>query len=227
MSSPTGRRRPAAGRGRDARQSIEPPTGPGRDPRSTPRDACRYWRRARRARRSACAPPPSACAQMSRASTAKGRALSERITPTYARATWVFLRLLGLVYVFAFASLAVQIVGLVGQDGILPARLYMDAARSFAASEQLGLDKFRILPTLGWIGPADSFLRGLCLGGVALAGLLAAGIAPLVVLPILWLDYLSLMVVGRDFLSFQWDALLVEMGLLAIALAPFAWRDRW
>jgi len=139
----------------------------------------------------------------------------------------VFFRLLGVVYVCAFASLATQIVGLVGHDGVLPAHLYMEAARSFAASEQLGLDRFRILPTLCWIGTSDLFLRGLCLTGVVLAGLLVAGITPIVILPILWLDYLSLMVVGRDFLSFQWDALLLETGLLAIALAPVVWRDRW
>src|SRR5262249_38994062 len=138
-----------------------------------------------------------------------------------------FLRFLGGVYVFAFWSLATQIVGLVGHDGILPARLYMDAARAWAASEQLGIDRFRILPTLCWIGASDSFLRGLCLGGAALGVLLVAGIAPIVILPILWLDYLSLMVVGRDFLSFQWDALLLETGLLAIALAPLTWRERW
>jgi hypothetical protein len=139
----------------------------------------------------------------------------------------VFLRLLGLVYVCAFASLAAQIVGLAGHAGILPARLYMGAARAWAASQELGLDRFRLLPTLCWISASDSFLRGLCLGGVALGALLVAGIAPIVVLPILWLDYLSLIVVGRDFLSFQWDTLLLETGLLAIALAPLAWRDRW
>jgi len=153
--------------------------------------------------------------------------LLERIAPTYSRAAWLFLRFLGGVYVFAFWSLATQIVGLVGHDGILPARLYMDAARAWAASEQLGIDRFRILPTLCWIGASDSFLRGLCLGGAALGVLLVAGIAPIVILPILWLDYLSLMVVGRDFLSFQWDALLLETGLLAIALAPLTWRERW
>jgi hypothetical protein len=56
--------------------------------------------------------------------------------------------------------------------------------------------------------------------------LLIAGVAPLVMLPLLWLDYLSLVVIGRDFLSYQWDVLLLETGLLAIAIAPIAWRDR-
>ena len=152
--------------------------------------------------------------------------MNERITPTYSAATWLFLRLLGVIYLFAFWSLATQIVGLVGHDGILPARVYMDAARAWTAAEHVGLDRFRVLPTLCWIGTSDAFLRSLCIGGAALAVLLAAGVAPLVILPLLWLDYLSLVVIGRDFLSYQWDVLLLETGLVAIALAPIAWRDR-
>src|SRR5262249_47020060 len=35
-----------------------------------------------------------------------------------------------------------------------------------------------------------------------------------------WLFYLSLSVIGQDFLSFQWDALLLETGFIAILLAP-------
>jgi len=153
--------------------------------------------------------------------------LTQRIAPTYSLATWLFSRALGVVYFLAFASLATQIVGLVGHDGILPARLYMDGARAWASAEHAGLDRFRLLPTLCWISSSDAFLKALCLGGAALAVLLTAGVAPLVMLPLLWLDYLSLMVVGRDFLSYQWDALLVETGLAAILLAPLAWRDRF
>jgi hypothetical protein len=33
-------------------------------------------------------------------------------------------------------------------------------------------------------------------------------------------------VVGRDFLGFQWDALLLEAGVLAIPMAPMTWWDR-
>src|SRR5262245_44530847 len=145
--------------------------------------------------------------------------------PTYAYASWIFLRLLGVVYLLAFWSLATQIVGLLGGDGILPARLYMDGARAWTAANGVGLDRFRILPTLCWISTSDAFLQGLCVAGIGLAALLVAGVAPVVVLPLLWLDYLSLSVVGRDFLSFQWDALLLEVGVLAVLAAPLAWLD--
>ena len=130
------------------------------------------------------------------------------------------MRLLGVVYLAAFWSLATQIVGLIGHDGILPAAEYMDRARAFVAAENIGLDRYRLLPTLCWLSASDAVLRALCLGGVALAALLIIGILPVVVLPLLWIDYLSLSVVGRDFLSFQWDALLLETGLLAMLIAP-------
>src|SRR6185436_6488295 len=118
------------------------------------------------------------------------------------------------------------IVGLIGHDGILPADEYMDRARAFVAAENIGLDRYRLLPTVCWLGASDAVLRALCLGGVALAALLVIGILPIVVLPLLWIDYLSLSVVGRDFLSFQWDALLLETGLLGILIAPLALRER-
>jgi len=148
------------------------------------------------------------------------------VRPTYARARWLFLRLLGLTYLLAFWSLHTQILGLVGHDGILPAADYMDRARRFMAAEQIGWDRFRLLPTLCWLGAGDAFLRTLSLAGIALAGLLIAGILPAVVVPLLWVDYLSLTVVAREFFSFQWDALLLETGVLAMAVTPFVVRER-
>jgi hypothetical protein len=145
---------------------------------------------------------------------------------TTARANWIFLRVLGLVYVVAFWSLSRQIDGLIGSTGILPAHAYMDSARMFVAAEHSGFDRFRLLPTLCWISASDPFLRGLTFVGIALGALLFAGVLPAVVLPLLWIDYLSLAVVAREFLSYQWDALLLEAGLLAIFVAPLVVVER-
>jgi hypothetical protein len=41
---------------------------------------------------------------------------------------------------------------------------------------------------------------------------------------LLWALYLSLTVAGQDFMAFQWDALLLETGLLAMFWAPATWR---
>jgi len=140
---------------------------------------------------------------------------------TYARATWLFLRLLGLVYFFAFWSVGTQVIGLVGHNGILPADQFMHALTAIR-----GLDRFWIFPTLTWISASDTTLRLLCGGGVALSLLLILGVVPGLVLPLLWLFYLSLSVVGQDFLSYQWDTLLLESGFLAIFLAPWVWLER-
>jgi hypothetical protein len=137
---------------------------------------------------------------------------------TYWLTRWLFLRLLGLIYLIAFVSLWVQIEGLIGSNGILPASPYLEAVAA-----QNGPERFWWLPTLCWISAGDGFLHFLCGGGAVLALLLIAGVAPMPSLALLWLFYLSLSVVGREFLSFQWDALLLETGLLAIFLAPRSW----
>jgi hypothetical protein len=53
--------------------------------------------------------------------------------------------------------------------------------------------------------------------------LLVVGLGQRAALAALWALYLSLSVAGQDFLSFQWDALLLEAGLLALLWAPAGW----
>jgi predicted DCC family thiol-disulfide oxidoreductase YuxK len=132
----------------------------------------------------------------------------------------VFLRWLGAVYFIAFVSLWVQIPGLIGSDGILPVKLTLDNVRQQALSAHVGWEQYHYLPTFCWIGAGDGFVEAQCAAGVILALLVVAGIAPAPCLGGLWLLYLSLTTVGREFLSFQWDALLLEIGLLAIFFAP-------
>jgi hypothetical protein len=141
--------------------------------------------------------------------------------PTYLLSRWLFLRLLGAVYLIAFASLAVQITGLVGDHGIMPARPFLMEAHSL-----YGRDAYRFLPTLFWLDQSDLALRVVTWSGALLSLLLILGVAPLVLLSALWALYLSLSVVGQDFLSFQWDVLLLEAGLLALLWAPAQWRPR-
>jgi hypothetical protein len=131
---------------------------------------------------------------------------------------WLFLRLLGLIYLVAFVSLWTQIDGLIGSQGILPAADYLKAV-----ARQIGPERFWWLPTFSWIDAGDGFLHCQCAAGVLFAVLLMAGVAPILDLVMLWALYLSLSTVGRDFLSFQWDILLLETGFLAIFLAPRQW----
>jgi lipase maturation factor 1 len=128
---------------------------------------------------------------------------------------WLFLRLLGIVYLCAFASLALQVRGLIGSNGILPVADFLDTVR-----RNLDPQRYWLLPTLAWLNASNEFLQLLCWGGVLLSVLLIIGIAPIPVLALLWLLYLSLVNIGQDFMAFQWDILLLETGFLAIFFAP-------
>ncbi len=139
------------------------------------------------------------------------------VPPGETLTAWIFLRLLALVYAVAFVSLGVQIVGLVGSHGILPARDFLEAVGA-----RYGPAGHWLVPSLCWLDASDHALVGLCMAGTALAALLAAGLAPVPCLIGLWALYLSLVSVGQDFLGFQWDSLLLEAGFLAVFLAP--WR---
>lgn len=140
--------------------------------------------------------------------------------PNYRLARWLFVRLLGLIYLAAFVSLWVQVDGLIGSNGILPATDFLNRA----GPQLTGWERYHLLPTLLWFNPGDGALHLLCGGGALLAALLIVGVAPGPILALLWLFYLSLVTVSREFLSFQWDNLLLEAGFLAIWLAP--WRIR-
>ena len=129
-------------------------------------------------------------------------------------AAWLFLRLLGLIYLAAFSSLAIQIKGLAGPGGISP------AVELLRARGHWGTARFYRLPTLCWFNAGDSFLSLLAWGGAWLSVLLVIGFAPMSVLILLWIFYLSLLTVCGVFLGYQWDVLLLETGFLAIFLAP-------
>jgi predicted DCC family thiol-disulfide oxidoreductase YuxK len=146
--------------------------------------------------------------------------------PAHFLVRWLFLRALGAVYFIAFVSLWTQINGLIGHDGILPAGQFMSAVKQQCDAQGIGLERYHLLPTLCWFDSSDVFLHFQCAAGTVLASLLVFGIAPAPCLALLWLFYLSLVTVGRDFLGFQWDNLLLEAGFLAIFFAPLHFLPR-
>ena len=151
--------------------------------------------------------------------------LPDRVTrhppATFARSRWLFLRLLALVYLIAFVSLAVQITGIVGERGILPIGEFLGQVHA-----RYGAYAYYNWPTLAWLSPSNAWLSSLCWIGAGASLLLIAGIAPMAMAALLWLLYLSLTVAGQLFLEFQWDILLLEAGVLAVLYAPVCWRER-
>jgi len=142
---------------------------------------------------------------------------------SYSNTRRIFLTFLAIIYFIAFASLWIQIQGLIGENGIVPAKSLLHAVQ-----EKLGGDRFWFFPTLAWFNSTDGFLGFLCGAGVVLSLAALTGFASAAVFFLLWALYLSLVTVGGPFMSFQWDTLLLETGFLAIFFSPFrlwAWRS--
>ncbi len=144
--------------------------------------------------------------------------------PSFELTETLFLRLLGLIYIAAFGSFWPQIVGLIGSRGIVPAVEVLPAMRA-----EIGSKVFLYFPTLFWFGINDAALVWCCALGCLAALLLIIGWLPRIFAGACWLLYLSIVSVGQPFTSFQWDALLLEAGFLALfAGAPWlVWAYRF
>jgi len=146
--------------------------------------------------------------------------------PRYQLVSFLFLRLLGLIYLAAFVSFAVQAQGLIGSHGILPLGEFLDAVRHAA-----GWERYYLLPTVFWWNAGDTAIQAVCWGGAGLAALLALNLLPRLCLLLLYILYLSLLYAGQAFMTYQWDTFLLETGFLALlaTLAPTTgiWLLRW
>ncbi|HZS52592.1 MAG TPA: lipase maturation factor family protein [Bryobacterales bacterium] len=139
---------------------------------------------------------------------------------------FVFLRLLGVVYLIAFLSLYPQVAHLIGEHGILPAADYLRYLR-----RTIGARAYYSAPTLLWLNAGGAFMKALCAAGAALSIAVTSGFTKPPLLAALWVLYLSLFTAGQVFLSYQWDVLLLESGFLAIFLplwpGAVVWLFRW
>ena len=127
----------------------------------------------------------------------------------------LFLRLLGVIYLIAFASLGLQVEGLAGSQGILP---FSEQLATFA--DRSGFERYFQLPTLFWLYAGDAALTGAAIGGCAAAVLIMFQRWSRPALVVAFVLYLSLYQACQPFLNFQWDGLLLEAGFLAIFLTP-------
>jgi hypothetical protein len=141
------------------------------------------------------------------------------------RATGLFLKALGAIYLIAFVSFGVQSAGLIGAQGILPAANYLRGMRA-----ALGMRAFWYAPTVFWLNSSDTALRAAWIAGAAMAIVLMLGFFRRTCLIALLILYLSISTAGQDFWSFQWDILLTEAGFLAIfadGSPGRTWLFRW
>jgi hypothetical protein len=141
---------------------------------------------------------------------------------SFTAARWIFARVIGAIFFFAFVSLVVQIRGLAGEYGISPAQEFLDAVWN-----NLGAKALWQFPTLCWLNASGTMLVTLCVVGALISIVMMCGIFPGPCALLAWGLYLSLCWVGTPFLDFQWDALLLETGLLAAVLLPWRFRPDW
>ena len=146
--------------------------------------------------------------------------------PRHDFASFLFMRLFGLIYLSAFASFGVQALGLIGSHGILPVAKWVDVIGG-----QAGAERFYLMPMLFWISSSDLAIQAVCWGGVGFSLLLVFNVLPRLCLFLLYVLYLSLLYGGQTFMSYQWDTFLLEAGfltlLMSLARAPGIWLLRW
>ena len=146
--------------------------------------------------------------------------------PRYDLASFLFMRLFGLIYLSAFASFGVQALGLIGSHGILPVAELVNVIGGRA-----GVERFYVMPMLFWISSSDLAIQAVCWGGVGFSLLLAFNVLPRLCLFLLYVLYLSLLYGGQTFMSYQWDTFLLEAGflglLMSFAQVPGVWLLRW
>jgi hypothetical protein len=127
----------------------------------------------------------------------------------------LFVRLLGLIYLVAFASLSTQVVGLAGSHGILPIADILQRQSSGNLFEN-----FVHLPTLFWLDASDQALQGATVAGCIVSLLIVLQLRLRTSLVLAFVLYLSLYNACQPFLHFQWDGLLLEAGFLSLWLTP-------
>src|SRR5207249_1096460 len=130
---------------------------------------------------------------------------------------FVILRLLGFVYLIAFLVAANQIMPLVGEHGLLPAKLFLNRVEAHFGSR---LASFSQLPGLFWFDVSDRFLVAVAWIGATLSLGVVLGYANALLLALLWALYLSFVHIGQDWYSYGWEIQLLETGFLAIFLCP-------
>jgi hypothetical protein len=123
----------------------------------------------------------------------------------------VFQRALALIFLVAWLSLASQVRVLIGPRGLMPLDAFLDGAGSLPLLGYPSLLRWHALAS------APVLLGGSLLGAL-LAVLALAGVRPRLAFGLSTVLYLSYATACRTFLSFQWDNLLLECGLLATFL---------
>lgn len=121
-------------------------------------------------------------------------------------------RLAGLIFFIAFAGLLPQLNCLYGTSGLLPVTEYFEGLKSAHIN-------FFSYPTVLWLKPDVTGMALTSIAGAIASLLVACNKAKTIGLLVSYFCYFSLLQAGQDFLSFQWDILLLEVGFVSAFIA--------
>lgn len=142
--------------------------------------------------------------------------------PGYLWPRWIWLRALGVIFFSAFYSLAFQIHGLIGPNGILPAGDYLRTLTSVLGP----IERFWYAPTLLWASSGRAALTVVVAAGIVSSLLLVGNVWPRGTVAICTLLFLSCVAALQDFSSYQSDGMLLEAGFISFFFAPRGFRPR-
>ena len=126
----------------------------------------------------------------------------------------LFIRIYGLLFVFAIGQLYPQIQAFAGSDGLFP---IIDRLNRIRVDYPNRFERWLRYPTLHWLFNSDRSLKNLLLVG-SLSGfiLTVIGVHSRLGLAIMWMVYLSFS--NMMGLAFPWDCLLLESAFLSLFL---------
>src|SRR5947209_9777675 len=124
---------------------------------------------------------------------------------------WIWLRALGLIFISVFYSLAFQIRGLIGPDGVLPAGEYLKEV-----GEAVGLAKgVWYAPTVFWLGSSDAALMAVVAVGALASLILILNVTPRLAIAVAGLCFLSFIGAAQDFSSYPSAGMLLEAAFVS------------
>jgi hypothetical protein len=135
---------------------------------------------------------------------------------------WIFLRALAAIYFSAFFSLLFQIEGLIGPQGILPAREFLAAVQGHA-----GLLRFWYVPTLFWLSSGRNMMMEVVWLGLIASVAAFCNLWPRLSFFVCFLCFLSFVTAAEVFSGYQSDSMLLEAGFLALFFAPRGFMPGW
>ncbi|XP_064630133.1 lipase maturation factor 1-like [Lineus longissimus] len=135
----------------------------------------------------------------------------------------VFLRAIGFIYFVAFLVALHQNKQLIGEDGLLPAKDFLDKIKKHSKEDMR--EMLTHIPSVIWFLDYENnlnyILDGLAYLGMVISGFVVlGGCANIIMMLLLWVVYHSLVNVGQRWYGFGWESQLLETGFLAAFFCP-------